>query len=204
MSAILALLLAAAASAGAGEAVPERLRARLDARADEVVARSYVPSQEKPVGEVRLLRRGDANVVQTLLYTKVLSRVVGEIRRKELANWPDGPGRVEALRYAEALGAAQQRLWGELRARGPAGDRRQKLWIEFLVAPGTALVAIGRFEMETRDGEVRVVEREPIVWLEPSRDYVLRNMRLIAADSFRVEGRALDALLAPLEWLLDL
>jgi hypothetical protein len=55
--------------------------------------------------------------------------------------------------------------------------------------------------METRDGEVRVVERESIVWLEPSRDYVLRNMRLIAADSFRVEGEPLDALLAPLEWL---
>lgn len=198
--AVAALLLAAASSAG-GEEVPGRLRARLDTRSDEVVARSPVPSRERPVGEVRLLRRGDANVVQTLLYTKVLSRVVGEIRRKELANWPDDPGRADALRYVEALAAAQQRLFRELAARGPAADRRQKLWIEFLVAPGTALVAIGGFEMEARDGELRIVERKPIAVLEPSRDYVLRNMRLIAADSFHVEGAALDALLSPLEWL---
>lgn len=203
LSAILAWLLAGSAAAGAAEPVPARIAARLDARSDEVVARSFVPAPERRVGEVRLIRRGDANVVQTLLYTKVMSRVVGEIRRKELAGWPEDPGRAQALRYVEALAAVQQRLWREALARGPAGDRRQKLWIEFLVAPEVALVAIGGFEMETRDGEVRVVTREPIAVLEPPRDWVLRDMRLIAADAFRVEGEALDALLAPLRWLQD-
>jgi len=198
---ILALLACAWAAADAEATVSPKLQARLDARADEIVARSYVPSEERRVGEVRLVRRGDANVVQTLLYTKVLSRVVGEIRKKELANWPDGPGRADALRYVEALDAVRERVFRELSQRDPKGDRRQKLWVEFLVAPRIALIAIGSFEMEARDGEVRVVEREPIVVLEPSRDYVLRNMRLIAADSFRVEGEALRALLAPLEWL---
>jgi hypothetical protein len=201
LSAIAALVAwTSAAAAGSGEIAP-RLRARLDPRSDEVVARSYVPSPEQRVGEVRLVRRGDANVVQTLLYTKVLSRVVAEIRRKELANWPEGPGRADALRYVEALSATQSRIFRELPARGPAGDRLQKMWIEFVVAPGAALVAIGRFEMEGRDGEVRIASREPLVVMEPSRDYVLRNMRLIAADSFHVEGEALRALLQPLEWL---
>ena len=195
------LVLAWAASTGAEAPVPPNLQARLDARADEIVARSYVPSEERRVGEVRLVRRGDANVVQTLLYTKVLSRVVGEIRKKELANWPEGPGRADALRYVEALDAVQKRVFREISKREPKGDRRQKLWVEFLVAPRTALVAIGSFEIETRGGEVRVVEREPIVVLEASREYVVRNMRLIAADSFKVEGEALRALLAPLEWL---
>ena len=181
--------------------LPERVRERLDPRAVQVMARSYVPEAEKPVGEVRLIRRGDANVVQTLLYTKVLSRVVAEIRKKELANWPDDPGRSEALRYVEALAAAQKRIFGELAPKPFGGDRRQKLWIEFLVAPGAALVAIGRFELETGGGEVRVSSRELLAVLEPARDYVARNMRLIAADSFRVEGPQLEALLAPLEWL---
>lgn len=195
-----ALLLSAAASARAEEP-PARLRARLDARSDEVLARSPVPSAENPVGEVRLVRRGDADVVQTLLFTKLLARVVGEIRRKELANWPDDPGRAEALRYVEALAAAQQRLARELESRPPAADRRQKLWIEFVVAPGAAFVAIGTFELETRDGELRAAQREPIAFLEPSRAYVLGNARLIAADSFHAEGAALDALLAPLAQL---
>jgi hypothetical protein len=201
LSAIAALVATAGAATAADAPLPARLLARLDPGADEVVGRSFVPSAERRVGEVRLVRRGDANVAQTLLYTKVLSRVVGEIRRKELANWPDGPARADALRYVEALESVRERTWSEVAARGPKGDRRQKVWIEFVVAPREALVAIGSFEMEDRDGEVRVLSREPLVALELSRDYVLRNMRLIAADSFHVEGDALAELLAPLEWL---
>jgi hypothetical protein len=201
LSALAALALLAGAAAGAEAPLPARLLARLDPGADEVVARSFVPSAERPVGEVRLVRRGDANVAQTLLYTKVLSRVVGEIRRKELANWPDGPGRADALRYVEALESVRERAWSEVAARGVHGDRRQKVWIEFVVAAREALVAIGTFEMDERGGEIRVLRREPLVALELSRDYVLGNMRLIAADSFHVEGDALAALLAPLEWL---
>ena len=48
-------------------------------------------------------------------------------------------------------------------------------------------------------GELHVVKLEPIEVFEPSRDYARRNMRLIAADSFHVEGPALDALLAPFD-----
>jgi hypothetical protein len=192
----LAALLTCSAAAGAGPAVPARLAARLDSAADEVVARVRVPSEQRPVGEVRLLRRGDADVVQTLLYTKVLSRVVGEIRKKELANWPAPPGRADATRYVDALAATQERLWKAL-PTDPKADRRQKLWIEFVLAPDAAFVAIGRFEMAAEE-PVRVALREPLVWLEPTRDYVRANMRLIAADSFHVAGADLESLLAPL------
>ena len=192
-----------AGAAPAAGADPTRHAARLDAAADEVVARGLVPSPERRVGEVRLIRRGDADVVQTLLYTKVLSRVVGEIRRKELANWPEGPGHDDALRYVDALVAVQKQLWGRLSAAAPTRDRRQKMWIEFVLAPREALIASGALEMEEAGGEVRVLRREPLVVLEPSRDYVRRNMRLIAADSFHVGGAALDALLEPLALLRD-
>jgi hypothetical protein len=168
-----------------------------------VVARSYVPSPERRVGEVRLIRRGDADVAQTLLYTKLLSRVVGEIGRKERANWSEDPAREDARRYVDALAAAQQQIWQRLSASQPPRDRRQKMWIEFVLAPRTSLVAIGSFEMEESGGEVRVVGREPLVVLDPSREYVRRNIRLIAADSFHVEGDALAALLEPLRLVRD-
>lgn len=189
--------------ATAGEGARDPRAARVDPSEDEVVARSFVPSPERRVGEVRLIRRSDANVVQTLLYTKVLRRVVGEIREKELANWPEGPGREDALAYAGALAAAQKRIWGRLVAEGPPRDRRQKLWIEFVLTPVDARVAIGAFEMDEPAGEVRVRSRETLAVLEPSRDYVARNMLLIAADAFRVDGDALRALLEPLELLRD-
>jgi hypothetical protein len=190
-----------AATAVAGDPALTQGAERLDAPLDERVARSYVPSAERRVGEVRLIRRGDANVVQTLLYTKLLRRVVGEIRQKELENWPEGPGRADALRYVEALSAVQQQIWGRLLASEPVRDRRQKLWIEFVLTPDASQVSIGAFEMDEAGGEVRVLRREALALLEASRAYVLRNMRLIAADSFRVEGAALRSLLEPLELL---
>jgi len=182
-------------------ALAEPAPARPAATQDEVVARSFVPSPERRVGEVRLLRRGDANVVQTLLYTKLLRRVVGEIRQKELANWPEGPGHEDALRYVDALAAAQEELWGRLLAGGQVRDRRQKLWVEFVLTPTKSKLSIGAFEMEEEQGEVRVLRRETLAVLDPSREYVRRNMRLIASDSFHVEGAALSSLLEPLELL---
>lgn len=181
------LLLACAAAARAEGVVPARLGPWLDASHDQLVRRAYVPSPEQRVGEVRILRRGDATVVQTLLYSKVLSRVVGEIRKKELANWP---GSADAAAYLEALVKVQKTIWSRLPANQRVADRRQKLWIDFVLAPGAALIGIGAFEMEEKNGEVRVVSREPLVILEPSREYVERNQRLIAADSFQVDDAA--------------
>ena len=73
--------------------------------------RAFVPDPAQRVGEVRILRRGDATVVETLLYTKVLSRVVGEIRKKELANWP---GSADVAAYLEALSQVQKTVESRL------------------------------------------------------------------------------------------
>ncbi len=186
----LALLFCAAAARAEG-VVPARLAPRLDASQDQLVRRVFLPSPERKVGEVRILRRGDATVVQTLLYTKLLSRVVGEIRKKELANWPGNP---DAAAYLEALTRVQKTIWNRLPSNQRAPDRRQKMWIEFVLAPDTALIGIGAFEMEEKKGEVRVVRREPLAVLEPSRGYLSRNQRLIAADSFPVGDAALELL----------
>ena len=198
-----AALLAAAALAGAAAAAgpepPARLAAHLDPAADVVVASTRVPTPERPVGEVRLVRRGDAAVVQTLLESKIMSRVVAEIRVKALAGWPEPPGRDAALRYVDALAGVQQRLWSAL-PEDPRADRRQRLWIEQVLAPDAAGIAIGSFERAPGDA-LRAASRSLEAWLEPDREWLRRDMRLIAADAFRVEGAALDALLAPLPLL---
>jgi len=172
--------------------------------AAHVVARAFVPSPEQKLGEVRLIHRADADVVETLLYTKVLSRVIGEIRKKELANWGEGvPGHDDAVRYLELLTRVQQTIWDRLPKDRAVRDRRQKLWIDFTLSPEASRVAVGSFEMDDTGAEVRVLERETLAEADLSRDYVRRNMRLIAADSFGVEGPALEALLDPLPGLRD-
>lgn len=190
--------------ASAETIVPPRLAPLLDAASDQIVRRSFVPSEAQKVGEVRLVRRGSSDVVETLLYSKVLSRVVAEIRKKELANWPpDQPGRDDALRYVEALESVQKQIWDRLPRSEVARDRRQKLIIDFVLTGSSAVVAIGAFEMDETNGEMRVLQREPLVVFEPSRRYAERNMRLIAADSFHVDEAALGTLLDAMPLLRD-
>ncbi len=193
----LLLALAWTAPGLADPVVPPRLAPLLDASHDRVIERAFVPTPAEKVGEVRLIRRGDAAVVQTLLYSKILARVVAEIRKKELADWPEGrPGHDDALRYAATLASVQKQIWDRLPRDEVGVDRRQKMAIEFVLAKKVAFVAVGAIAIAEDEGELRVVSFEPLAVLEPSRDYVQRNMRLIAADSFHVEGSALDELLA--------
>lgn len=194
--------LCAAPVLGQSPTLAPALAPLLDGGADRLIARVEVPSAARKVGEVRLLRRGDADVVQTLLYTKVLSQVVGEIRKKELANWPPGnAGNVDAVRYADALDAERQRIWSEQPKDEKRADRRQKMLIEFVLDDRHALVALGTFDMDESGEMPRLTARRPRVILEPARDYVQRNMHLIAADSFGRDGAELDALLGPLDRL---
>lgn len=202
IGALLLLVIACAGPARAETAADPRLAALLDAASDQLLRRSFVPSEAQKVGEVRLVRRGEAAVVETLLYSKVLGRVVAEIRKKELANWPPGePGHDDAQRYVEALETVQKQIWDRLPRSEAVRDRRQKLFVDFALTADRAVVAIGAFEMSETNGEVRVLRREPLVVFEPSRHYAVRNMRLIAADSFHLPEPELETLLDALPLL---
>jgi len=162
-----------------------------------VVARAYVPAPDRRVGEVRVVRRQDAVIVQTLLYARVLGRVVGEIRKKEAASWPDGtPEHAAMERYVARLTAAADRVWRErLPESDQRSDRRLPLFIEFTRAPLATSVTLGTFTIPDHDRDVEV--REPRVYevLTLASSYVERNMRLIVADAFRVsEARAAELL----------
>ena len=100
-----------------------------------------------------MIRRGDADVVQTLLYSKILARVVAEIRKKELANWPaDQPGHEDALRYVEMLAAVQKEIWNRMPRDEIGTDRRQKMGIEFVLSKHGALVNVGALTWSRRPG----------------------------------------------------
>ncbi|HET9063539.1 MAG TPA: hypothetical protein VFO62_09650 [Candidatus Binatia bacterium] len=165
--------------------------------ADEVLARVAVPNPESPVGEVRLLRRGDATVVQTLLVTRLLPRVTAEIRIKEERNWPaELPGHADMLTYVQALSGAQEQLRAALpaaNARNVAdGDRRLRLLIELSASPASAGVEIAEFTPAAADRPYDVASRRPLAAPDVGRAYVLRNMRLILADAFGVPEADVD------------
>jgi hypothetical protein len=181
----LLLMLAGALVAASEPVVPPRLAPWLDMANDQLVRKAFVPNPIQRIGEVRILRRSDATVVQTLIYSKVPERVIGEIRKKENANWP---GNADAAAYLEALAEVQKSI--RLPAESRGADRRYKIWIDFVAAPETAFIAMGSFQSEVRNGKLEVVSRETLKVLEPSREYVERNQRLIAADSFQVEDAA--------------
>jgi len=184
-------VLLAAAFAGparvAGANVPAALPpALLDAAGDRVAARTDVPSTARKVGEVRLVTRDGATVVQTLLATRLLGRVVAEIRKKEEAGWPsDEPGYVDMLRYLNALEGAEKTLRAQ-REESPGGDRRLRLAIEFVASDDAAGVVFAEFDGDEVDGELRPTARRPLMMLSLERVYVLGNMRLILADAFHV------------------
>jgi hypothetical protein len=188
-------MLIASAGLAAGEpVVPPKLAPWLDTAQDQIAQQAYVPNPAQRVGEVRILRRGDATVVETLIYSKIPSRVIGEIKKKENANWPGDP---DAAAYLAALEQVQKTVASRMPPDGHRSDRRHKIWIDFVAAPEAAFIAIGSFRSALENGKLVVVSREPLALVQPSREYVERNQRLIAADSFDVED---PATLLPDHW----
>jgi len=190
-----ALLATTLAAAPAASSAPPTLPAGLlDASADKVLSRIVVPDPSRRVGEVRLIARGGAVVVQTLLSTKVLARVVAEIHKKEEAAWPPGSATsADSRDYLEALDA----LLHDLETHQPAvtwAERRRRMLIEFVADDSSAGVILGGWDGDDVDGALNPAERKAMKLLVPARQYVLRNMRLILIDSFHVADADLDRL----------
>jgi len=198
LAALLAPILAGAGSAAcAGPDSASLPGSLLDPASDRVVARTVVPRTPPTVGEVRLVTRGEATVVQTLLATKVLGRVVAEIRKKEERNWPpDAQGHPDMLRYLDALAAAAADVRKRRDTSGAAagGDRRLRLLIEFVASDTASGVLFAGFDVDEMDGAIQPTNRRPIATLALGRAYVFPNMRLILADSFGVPESEVDRL----------
>lgn len=161
------------------------------ASSDRVLASTVVPDPVRKVGDVRLLARGDAVVVQTLLSTKLLERVIGEIRVKETANWPDDPASVAT--YVAALEDVARSL-ARSAAEAPWSDRRQRLLIEFAADADDHAVFVGTFDRSKDGSDPQIRGRQVRARPSLGRPYVLRNIRLILADSFNLPEAGVDRL----------
>lgn len=188
------------ANAGQGEVnASTRYAPLLDGAKDRIVRSAFVPSEELQQGEVRLIRRGGAIVMQTVLYTRFLMRVVAEIRRKDLAAWPEKrEGHADSLRYIDALMDASSRIRQRFQERGNRGERRQELLIEFILSERAALVAFYEPELEKEEGHYRVNAKDPITVLELSRAYVRGDIYEIAWDALNLTRKESVRLLEPM------
>ncbi|MBP2675398.1 MAG: hypothetical protein H6Q84_2238 [Deltaproteobacteria bacterium] len=196
--AILVLAAFAVPAAADGKPKPEYTRL-LDGSRDEVVRAEFVPSEEQPVGEVRLVRRGGAVVMQTVLYTALLKRVVAEIRKKETAAWPPArPGHSDAMKYVEAVQSSQAGIQERFRSREDRGDRRQRMLIEFILSEKASIVAIAEPALAEEGGSMRVVARRHGVVLPLSRAYVRGNIYEIAWDALKIPRKESRDLLEPM------
>jgi hypothetical protein len=169
------------------------------AASEEVLARTTIPNAQSSIGEVRLLRREDATIVQTLLVTRLLPRVTAEIRVKEERNWPSGvEGHADMLAYVKSLDDAQEQLRASLPAADPRNladaDRRLRLLVEFVASAAGTSVEIAEFASAAEDRPYEIASRRTIATPTVGRAYVLRNMRLILADSFDLPEPEVDRL----------
>lgn len=188
------------AEAGHAEVMTaKRFAPLLEGAEDRIVRSAFVPSDEQPQGEVRLIRRGDAVVMQTVLHSKFLRRVVAEIRKKELASWPaEREGHADALRYINALMEANDRIQEKFRQRKTRGERRQNLLIEFILSEKSALVALYEPDLGEEEGRYRVTAKLPVVVLELSRAYVRGDIYEIAWDALGLSKKESKKLLEPM------
>ncbi len=184
----------------AAEGTPKADYARLlDGSRDEIVRSEFVPSEEQPVGEVRLVRRGPAVVMQTVLYTKFLKRVVAEIRKKDAGDWPASRrGHDDAMKYVAAIRSAQAGIQERFRRRERRNDRRQRMLIEFILSRSASIVAIAEPSLAEAGGHARVVSRREIAMLPLSRVYVRGNIYEIAWDALKLGRKESRDLLEPM------
>jgi hypothetical protein len=186
---VLLMLLAGVRPAPAAD---ERL---LDGGADRVLRRAFLPSASNVHGELRIVRRGDAACVQTLLYSKALRRGLQAIQRKELAQWPPGmPGQADSATYLAALSRARTIVLQRFDAQ-PAADRRQKMLIEFVLSGSTGLFALYAVELSGEGADVHIERKEPLEVHEASAAYLARAMRGMAESAFHEAVPELEQLL---------
>jgi len=189
------LLLAAPASAEREGA----LSPLLDASRDVVVRSALVPYALFPQAEVRLIRRNGSVVMQTVIVSRFLKRVVGEIRRKEESAWTPGrEGHEDSQRYVDALDRAYRAEEVASRARDAGEDGRRSLLIEFVLSREEAFVAILAPEIRGNFGDLGVTNRRVMEILPLSRRYVSENILEIAIDSLDWTRREAEEALKPL------
>ena len=150
---------------------------------DVLIQRAFIPSANNRHGEVRLVRRGDVHVVQTLLYSVALKRGLNAIRSKESQAWPAGADyHADSQVYLALMEKAEEIVF----AKPPSeDDPRRKLLIEFIDGGDRAYVALFSPRIEGTGDNVGIVAAD-LLGAEPvSPEYVRRAMDTMMASAFQ-------------------
>jgi len=150
-----------------------------DRSRDAIVARKVIEARGRDHGELRLVRRGGAAVVQTLLVTRSLKRAVARIRDKEAANWPqDGHGYGASRVYVEAVEEAAAQV-----LEAPRTDRHRRLLIEIELSGNAGRIALSKPTTRAGADGITLVTSEPITRLDVPCSWARREIALIAGDA---------------------
>ena len=153
----------------------------------ETLIQRPIPNRFIKQGEIRVLKQDDAVIVQTILHTKYLDRIVEEIDKKEKEYWGDEheASRSYVSRLQEAVAEAHA-----LAARN--GEEKRRLAINFIEdAKGTRTV-FSMPKIVESEGRYAPVIGEPWQVLPCPRDYIRGNQDEIIDDAFGRKGRKIQ------------
>ncbi len=170
----------------------------VQASTETLIWRAPIPANPPYQGEVRLIRRDSALVMQTILNSKVLRHVVAAIQKKELRDWPeDREGWIDSRRYSDEL----YRVYESIQARAKKrkrSDRYLNLLIEFILQERHSFVALYEPTLSKSGDQFSVQEKEVLKKMNTSRAYIYKNLQEIARDSFQLEEQEVLKLLQPM------
>ncbi len=164
-----------------------------------LIWRALIPTKPPYQGEVRLIRRDSALIMQTILYSKVLKHVIAAIQKKEFKTWPeDREGWIDSRRYTDELLRAYETIQARAKSRKNREDRHLTLLIEFVLEKRHSYVALYA-PILTKNGDyLSVQDKELLKKLRTSRSYLYNNLQEIAQDSFQLEDHEVLKLLRPI------
>jgi hypothetical protein len=166
-------------------------RVGVDHESTELLARRYFPDRSEtdvPIqGEVRVESRQGGVRIRTLIYTRLLKRVVAELADKIEGGWPSSsPLHEDAARYVSAVESARDEIWSRWRLLSTRErvERRQDLVIDFELGATSAVIRIAIPDLETDGGDLRVVALEALPGPSVSERFVRAEAVRILRDRF--------------------
>jgi hypothetical protein len=149
--------------------------------ATQIMARAYVPNRTIPQGEVRLVQRDGAAVVQSVLHTRFGKLAKKRITDKELKNWGDHR---DATSYISAVEDA----FNEYEKCRSAEGNQMALVIDFVDGPVSARVEFSFVHVSREKHGFDI--RPSTIWrsLPVTRDYLRKDQEYILADAFQEDS----------------
>lgn len=162
------------------------------------LVRTFLPSAETRLGEVRVSAVPHGLRIRTLLYSNLLKRVVAEIEVKSEAGWPEGSRhREQSRRYVALLRAARAEVWSRWRNLGNRErlEHTQNLVIDFVITTTRVAIDVGIPEWLQVDGEKQIATVESFGETQFARDFVHAEAVRILEDQFPERAEELAAML---------